>query len=77
MKVYRVTGTFLMGESYQQFTKEIIGTGKSEAIERLYSDLGSKHYVNRRNIKIEKISEIKPNKIEDPIIKFKAGVKND
>ena len=77
MKVYRITGSFLMGTNYQHFTKEIIGTGKSEAIERLYSDLGSKHYVNRRNIKIEKISEIKPNKIEDPIVKYKAGVKDD
>jgi len=77
MKVYRISGTFLMGNSNQIFTKEIIGKGKSEALELLYSDLGSKHNVNRRNIKIEKITEIKPGNIEDPIVRYKAGVKDD
>lgn len=74
MKIFRISGTFLMGNSKQEFTKEIIGKGKSEAIERLYSELGSKHNVNRRNIKIQKIKEVKPESVEDPIVKFKAGV---
>jgi large subunit ribosomal protein LX len=77
MKIYKITGTFLMGDAHQQFTKEVLGKGKSDATERLYSELGSKHKVNRRNISIEKITEIKPEKVEDPIIKYKAGAGND
>jgi large subunit ribosomal protein LX len=77
MKVYKITGTFLMGDSSQHFTKEIMGKGKSEALQRLYSVLGSKHKVKRRNIKITKMTEIKPEKIEDPILKFQVGGKVD
>lgn len=76
MKIYRITGSFMMGETYQEFTKEIIGKGKIEALERLYSDLGSKHKVKRRNIKLKKMTEIKIDKVENPLVKYQAGAKD-
>ena len=77
MKIYKITGTFLMGTDSQPFTKEVLGKGKTDALETLYSDLGSKHKVKRRNIKIGKITEIKLNKVKDPIVQYKAGGKVD
>lgn len=77
MKIYRISGKFLMGNKYQEFTKEMIGKGKSEALERLYSILGSKHNVGRRYIKVEKITQIKPESAEDPLVRFKVGEKNE
>jgi large subunit ribosomal protein LX len=66
-----------MGDSNQTFTKEVIGKGKADAVQTLYSDLGSKHKVKRRNIKLKKVTEIPLDKVKDPIIRFKAGGKND
>jgi len=77
MNVYRISGKFLMGRKYQVFTKEMIGKGKSEALERLYSIIGSKHNVERRYIKVEKITQIKPESAEDPLVRYKVGVKNE
>ena len=77
MKVYRISGTFLMGDNTQHFTKEILGKGKADAVEIIYSILGSKHKVKRRNIKFTKITEIKAEKAEDPIVQHLAGGKVD
>ena len=46
-----------MGNKYQKFSKEIVALKKEDALELVYSDLGSKHKVKRTQIKIEKIEE--------------------
>jgi len=70
MKVYRISGKFLMGKIWQPFSKEVIGNDENEARERLFSILGSRHRVKRRMIKIDNIQEISKDEIEDPVIKY-------
>jgi len=70
MKVYRIEGKFLMGKIWQPFSKEIIGNDENEAKERLFSILGSRHRVKRRMIKINNISEVNKEEIEDPVVKY-------
>ena len=71
MRVYRVSGTFPMGMvKNQRFSKDVLGSSKEDAMERVYSDLGSKHKVKRRFINIEEVKEIKPDDISDPVIKY-------
>jgi len=73
MKAFRVTGTFRMGRSKQDFTKEVASNDKKEAAESVLSDLGSKHKVKRYDIDIDKVKEIKPEEISDTIVAFKVG----
>lgn len=73
MKAFRVTGTFRMGRSKQDFTKEVASNDKNEATELVLSDLGSKHKVKRYDIKIDKVKEIKTEEISDSIVAFKVG----
>lgn len=75
MKAFRVKGKFLMGKSimsknWQRFSKEVASLNKEEAKERIYSDLGSKHRVKRRNIRIEEIDEIVEDEIINPLVKY-------
>jgi len=65
MKVYRIIGKFKMGLNFVDFTKEMASNSKDEAIERILSDIGSKHRTKRKKIKIESIRELKIDEVED------------
>ncbi|NPA97727.1 MAG: 50S ribosomal protein L18a [Crenarchaeota archaeon] len=72
VKVFRIYGYMLIGVSHapewRKFVKEIRAAKLSDAIEKLYSELGSKHKVKRSNIKILKVEEIKPEEAQDRYI---------
>lgn len=74
MKAFKVVGTFLMKDRWQEFTKEVAAEDPGMAKESVLSDLGSKHRVPRRAVKIEKIEEIPPETAESSIVRWKAGV---
>ncbi len=69
VKVFRIFGYMLIGTSsapeWRKFVKEIRAVKLSDALEKLYSELGSKHKVKRSNIKILKVEEIKPEEAQD------------
>ncbi len=65
MKVYRIIGKFKMGLSFVDFTKETASNSKEEVIERILSEIGSKHRTKRKDIKIESVRELKPQEVED------------
>jgi large subunit ribosomal protein LX len=71
MKAYKVKGSFLMGDRWQQFTKEEVGNDESEVKEKVLSRLGSKHRVKRTRIQISEVLEIQPKEVTDPIIKYR------
>ena len=68
-KIYRVKGTFVMGDEYHEFTKEYKATGEKDIEEKIYARFGSKHGINRNQISIDEIAEIAPEDVEDPIVK--------
>lgn len=75
MKAFRIKGKFFMGRSvmrnnWQRFSKEVAGLNEEKAKERLYSELGSKHRIKRRNIKIEEIAEITEDEITNSKVKY-------
>lgn len=65
-KIFRVKGWFGRGNRRQKFTKEMRALSKEQVVERIYSDIGSKHGVKRNLIQISEISEIKPEEAKDP-----------
>ena len=68
-KIYRVKGTFVMGDEYHKFTKEYKEISEANVEEKIYSNFGSKHGINRNQISIESIEEIAPEDVQDPIVK--------
>ena len=68
-KIYRVKGTFVMGDEYHKFTKEFKATCESDVEEKIYERFGSKHGINRNQISIKSIDEIAPEDVIDHIVK--------
>jgi large subunit ribosomal protein LX len=59
VKTYRVTGTFKAGAQQARFATQFEVDSPERARERAYSDFGSRHHVNRRQITIDKVEEVK------------------
>lgn len=68
MQVYRVAGWFKQGFNRQNFTRELIAITKEQALERIYSEFGSRHKLKRNQINIEEVTEIRVEEITDPKI---------
>ena len=68
-KIYRVKGRFVMGDSTQVFTKELKSVSEENVFEKIYSEFGSKHGINRNQINIEEIKEISADEVVDPLVK--------
>ena len=68
-KIYRIKGKFVLGEEVQKFTKELKAFKEADIYEKIYSIFGSKHGINKNQIKIEDITEIKADEVVDPILK--------
>lgn len=67
---YIVKGSFDMGrKTAQSFSKELIAKDEKDAIERVCSIMGSKHGVERRFLKIEKVERLAPDKVTDLVVK--------
>lgn len=73
VKTYRVTGYMLISHdrypTWQRFTKDVRAISERDAVEKVYSILGSNHKVKRYHVRIEKIEEIDPMESRDPFIR--------
>lgn len=69
MKAFRIEGEFLMKDKWQDFVKEVASKDKNTATENLLSDMGGRHRTRRKNIRIRDIKELKPEEIEDPLVR--------
>lgn len=72
MKAFRIKGRMRLNpNNWQTFSKEFTGSNEAAAIERMYSILGSKHRLERKFIIIEGVEELKPEEIEDHVVKYR------
>jgi large subunit ribosomal protein LX len=69
MKVFRVTGEIRKPNLKTSFKKEVIALKPEHAVEKVYTELGSKHRVKRFHIKILNVEEVQPQDIKNPILK--------
>ena len=67
-KIYRVKGTLLDSDKAKPFTREMKAIKEEDIKEKLYSEFGSKHRLNREQIIFEEIAEIAPEDVKDPIV---------
>ncbi len=68
-KIFRIQGKFMMGNKFKPFTKELKAINEDDIREKIYSDFGSKHGINRNKIVIEDIKEISKDEVQDPLVK--------
>jgi len=69
MKVFRVTGEIFKPNLKTTFAKEVIADKNEHAVERVYTEIGSRHRVKRHHMKIIKVEEVPPEEIVNPILK--------
>jgi large subunit ribosomal protein LX len=83
VKVYRVTGYMLISHdrlpTWQKFTLEVTALNEKDALEKVYSLLGSRHKLKRYHIRVTKVQTIMPEEVTKPevhgLLKAKRLVK--
>ena len=76
-KVWRVTGEYRKKKRTFTSRKEMIALKESHVRERIFSDLGSRHRVKRREIEIQTIEEIKPEEVTNLELRRVLGVESE
>lgn len=73
VKTYRVNGVALFSPDrvrfWQKFSLEVRALSREEALEKVYSLMGSKHKLKRKHIKILNIVEISPEEAKKRIVR--------
>ena len=64
VKIFRITGQVKKARVTIPFAVEIRAMKDRDAIERLYTDLGSRHKARRAEVKLKKIEELKSKSTE-------------
>lgn len=59
VKTFRITGEVKKAHATMPFSLEIRAMKDQDAIERIYTDMGSRHKAKRREIKLTHIEELK------------------
>ena len=59
VKTFRITGEIKKPRTTIPFALELRATKEQDAIETVYTDMGSRHKARRLDIKVEKIEELK------------------
>lgn len=67
-KIYRIKGKLLDVDKTKVFTREMKGIKEEDIKEKLYSEFGSKHRLNRDQIVFDEITEISADEVTDPIV---------
>jgi large subunit ribosomal protein LX len=69
IKIFAVKGKMMLSHDkfpeWKKFSLMIRATKKEHAIERVYSELGSKHKLKRYHIKIESVEELPIDQVSD------------
>jgi len=73
VKVYRVAGFALFSpdklRKWQKFVIEVRAVRKEDAVEKVLSDLGSRHKLKRSHIKIISVTEISPEEARSKFVR--------
>lgn len=69
MKVFRITGEIQKPNLQTSFRREVVALKPEHAVEKVYTELGSKHRVKRFQIRITSVEEIPPEEVRNPLIR--------
>lgn len=57
LKRFKVEGEFKAGRRWERFTKEVSSLNEKNAVEEVYSLIGSKHCLKRNLVRINAVQE--------------------
>ena len=69
VKIFRVSGQIVKPNWKTGFEKEVRALKPEDAVETIYTDLGSRHRARRFQIRINAVVEIEPEDIQDPALR--------
>jgi large subunit ribosomal protein LX len=64
VKTFKITGEVKKPRTMIPFALELRATKKQDAIERVYTEMGSRHKARRLEIKLQKVEELKTSETE-------------
>lgn len=73
VKVFRIKGEIRKPTYQTSFVKELRALKREDAVEKIYTEFGSRHRVKRFHVKIASIEEIGAGEAEDPIVRKLSG----
>jgi len=74
LRAFRVAGDFRIAPTqWQKFRREVAAPDEAAAREHVFSDLGSKHGVARRYIRIGAITELKAEEVTSPVVRARLS----
>ncbi len=63
IRIYKVEGEFYDGWEWRKFGIEVLATKVRDAVEKVLSEIGSRHKVKRALIRIHNVREITPEEV--------------
>ncbi|OYT61396.1 MAG: 50S ribosomal protein LX [Thermofilum sp. ex4484_15] len=69
VRAFRVVGEMWTRWGWQKFNIEKTGIHEKEVLERVLSEIGSRHRLKRKLIRIKEIRELREEEVEDPLVK--------
>jgi len=73
MQAFLVRGTFKMARDWTPFSKEVAADSSEAAVERVFSEFGSKHGVRRSYVKVKDVTPVPLEQVQDPVVRFRLG----
>ena len=78
VKVFRVEGEMLIAHDrypeWRKFTKYVRALKPEHAVERVYSELGSRHKLRRKHIRVLRVEEVPLEEVDDLYIIRLSGL---
>ena len=68
VKIFRISGFFKQRRQTTSFSKELCALTEEQAKEKLFTELGSRNRLKRRQIRIDSILKITSQEVTDPFI---------
>jgi len=69
VKIYRVSGVMMIAHDkfpeWRRFSVYVRALKPEHALEKVYSDLGSRHKLKRYHIKVEEVKEVPLEEVDD------------
>ena len=69
IKIFRINGEISRPDYQTSFTKEVRAMKPEDAIEKVYTEIGSQHRVKRVHLKILSIQEIQLDEVKNIIVR--------
>ena len=66
VRTFQIKGWFKQGRHRQPFNKEVPALSEQQALERIYSELGSRHRIKRNLIHVDEIAALEPEEAKEP-----------